>query len=92
LLSALLYQSNEEGSGIGASSSLGQREEQRHIAVDPLTLKNFGGPDSLPGSGNFDEDTLVVQAQLLILSDDLAGLGQRQTTFANRVPTGQKAI
>ena len=27
----------------------------------------------------------MVQAQLLILSDDLAGLGQRQTTFANRV-------
>jgi len=55
---------DKEGSGIGASGGLGQREHERHIAVDTLALKYLRGPDSFPRGGDFDQDALVVQTQL----------------------------
>jgi hypothetical protein len=58
---------DEEGTGLGGSDSLGEREHEGQVAVDAVvTLEDLGGLDAFPGGGNLDEDTLLGDTLLLV--------------------------
>ena len=64
--------------GLGAGDRLGEAEEQRQVAVDALFLEPLGGPDSLPGRGDLDQDPLAVDAVGLVEADQPARLLDRR--------------
>ena len=54
---------DQEGSCLSGSNSLGQREQQRKIAVHLVfTLQDVCSLDAFPGRGQFDEDARFVNA------------------------------
>ena len=65
---------NQCASRFGASDSLGHGEDQRQVTGDSLFLENLSGLDSLPSGGNLDEDAGLVDTDLLVKLNDLAGL------------------
>lgn len=62
--------------GLGGSNSLGKAEEEGEVAVDTLLLEDLGGLDTLPGGGDLDEDTVLVNANVLVELDEVASLGE----------------
>ena len=52
-----------------------EAEEEGKVAVDAFLLKLPGGLDTLPGGGDLDEDTVLLDTDGLVESDELLGLG-----------------
>ena len=50
---------DEERAGVGVGDRLGEREQQRHVAVDPLALQRRGGLRAFPGRGDLDQNALA---------------------------------
>jgi hypothetical protein len=58
---------DEVGTGLGGGDGLGKGEHEGQVAVDAvLGGKLVGGLDTLPGRGELDENTLLVNAGLLV--------------------------
>lgn len=58
---------DEVGVGLGSTNGLDKREHEGKVAVDAVVaLKNLGGLDTLPGSGNLDQDTVLGDALLTV--------------------------
>lgn len=58
---------DEVGVGLGSTNGLDEREHEGKVAVDAVVaLKNLGGLDALPGSGNLDQDTVLGDALLTV--------------------------
>jgi hypothetical protein len=67
---------NQSASRLGASDGLRHGENQSQVTGDSLFFKNLSGLDSLPSGGNLDEDAGLVDTDLLVKLNDLAGLGK----------------
>lgn len=58
---------DEVGTGLGGGNGLDEREHEGQVAVDAvLALELVGGLDALPGRGELDQDTGLVNAGLLV--------------------------
>lgn len=58
---------DEVGVGLGSTNGLDKREHEGKVAVDAVVaLENLGGLDTLPGSGNLDQDTVLGDALLTV--------------------------
>lgn len=58
---------DEEDAGLGAGNGLDLGEKEGQVAVDlVLGLEDVGGLDALVGRGNLDEDTALVDAEILV--------------------------
>ena len=68
---------DQERLGVRRRDRLDDREDQRHVAVDPLGLQPPDGFHSFPGRCDLDEDPLAVDSALLIEPDQLVRLGDR---------------
>jgi hypothetical protein len=64
--------------GLRAGDRLGEAEQQRQVAVDPLALEDLGGADAFPGAGDLDQHAVPGAAVRLVERDQAAGLGQRR--------------
>lgn len=61
--------------GLSASDSLAETEEKGEVAVDAVDLLEvLGGLDTLPGGGNLDQNSLLLDTDGLVESDELVGL------------------
>ena len=69
---------NEEGARIGGGDRLGEREHERHVAVDSLALELVGGFHAFPGRGELDENAVVADPSLLVGGDEGLGLGDHR--------------
>ena len=65
---------DERGTGLGTGNGLRQGENKGQVAGDALLFQYLGGPDSLPGGGDLDEDAGFVDPLFLVELDELAGL------------------
>jgi hypothetical protein len=59
----------EERLRVSGRDRLGDRESERHIAIDALGLQTRGCLQAFPGRRELDEDVLLVDAPLLVESD-----------------------
>ena len=50
-------------------------EDQSQVTGDSLLLKNLSGLDTLPSGSNLDQDARLVDTDLLVKLNKLAGLG-----------------
>lgn len=58
---------DEVGVGLSGSNSLDEGEHEGQVAVDAVvTLQDLGGLDTLPGGGDLDQDTVLLDALLLV--------------------------
>jgi hypothetical protein len=67
---------NQSASRLGTSNGLRHGENQSQVTGDSLLFENLSGLDSLPSGGNLDEDAGLVDTDLLVKLDNLAGLGK----------------
>lgn len=66
---------DEGDTSLSASNSLREAEQERKVAVDTVvTLKLARSLDTLPGRGDLDEHTLLLDANGLVEGDELLGL------------------
>jgi len=66
---------DEVGTGLGGGDGLLEREHEGQVGVDSvLGLELTGGLDTLPGGGDLDEDTLLVDSDGLVEIDDVESL------------------
>ena len=49
---------------------LGEREHERHVAVNSLALELAGGFHAFPGRGELDENAVVADPSLLVGGDE----------------------
>ena len=68
---------DEFDAALGAGNGLGQREEQREIAIDAVLLQNFRSLDAFPGGGDLDQNALAPNAVFFIQINDMARLRDR---------------
>lgn len=58
---------DEEGTSLGSSDSLRQREEQGQVGVNAVVaLQDLSRLDALPCGGDLDQDALLGDALLLV--------------------------
>lgn len=66
---------DESGLGLGSSNGLDKGEKQSQVNVDAvLGLKLTGSLDTLPGRGNLDENSVLLNTLGLVKINDLKGL------------------
>ena len=66
---------DQEGAGLGGGDGLRQGEHEGQVAVDGVVaLQDLGGLDALPGGGDLDKNTLLLDANGLVQGDQLLGL------------------
>ena len=63
--------------GLGTRDGLGEGEEQCEIAVNAFFFQFLGCADAFPRGGDFDEDSIAVDAVLFVTRDERARLGER---------------
>ena len=78
-LTGKTYTADEWGdqgdTGLGASNSLSETEEESEVAVNVvLSLKLAGSLDTLPCGRNLDKNAVLGDADRLVESDELLGL------------------
>lgn len=67
---------NESNTSLSTGNSLAETEEESQVAVDVvLLLELTGGLDTLPCRSDLDEDTLLLDTNGVVESNELLGLG-----------------
>jgi hypothetical protein len=75
----------EVGAAFGACDGLCPIQEHRHVAHDAVCLLDFPPRVSFPGRGKLDQHAITIDATLLVIRDDLAGLGNRRPDIEGQV-------
>ena len=66
---------NQSDTGLGASNSLSETKEESEVAMDSVVaLELAGSLDALPCGRNFDQDSLLLDANRLVKGNELLGL------------------
>lgn len=77
-----IHDSSDEGGdkgdlGLSAGDGLSETEEEGKVAVDTvLGLESSSGLDSLPSGSDLDENSVLLDTDGLVESDQLVGLGE----------------
>ncbi len=59
---------------LGTGDGLAEAEQESEVAVDTLSLELAGCLDTLPSGSDLDQDTLLLDTDGLVKSDELLGL------------------
>ena len=57
---------NQRHARFGTGHRLGETEQQREVAVNPLFLQLLSRADPLPGGGDLDQYSLVANAGIVV--------------------------
>ena len=69
---------NQVYASFGTCTRLCEGEQQSQVTVDPFFFQLFSGANALPGRGQFDQDTVVADARIVVQFDQAFCFGNRR--------------
>lgn len=82
---------DERNASLSTGDGLSESEEEGEVAVDTVVSLQFSrGLNTFPRRSDFDEDSFLVDSELLVESDQLVGLSHRVVSGLQRLNEGQR--